>query len=101
MINVSKLKLHFLFVYTVSRSQYYNPISVLLPARAIIREFIVDLALTINSVTVAVLEVKWLRQKQTELNAIIKNFSYPKISICSTLSCPLKKSSLQGFGHAK
>lgn len=58
LINVSKLKLHFLFVYTVSTSEYYNPISLLLPARAIIREFIVDLALTINCVTVAVLGVK-------------------------------------------
>lgn len=39
-------------------SEYYNPLSVLLPARAIIREFIVDLALTINCATVAVLGVK-------------------------------------------
>lgn len=64
----------------MSTSEYYNPLSVLLPARAIIREFIVDLALTINCATVAILGVKRLGKKQTELNSIIQNSSYPKLA---------------------
>lgn len=68
-------------------STYYNPISVLLPARPIIREFIVDLVLTINCVTVAVLGVGWLGKKANRIKFNYSSSGYPKLTYVPHLSC--------------
>lgn len=73
----------------MSTCEYYNPISALLPATAIIREFIVDLVLTINYITVAVLGVNDY-EKTNRIKLNYSKFQLSKISICSTVSCPLK-----------